>query len=399
MRSYGDKPREFMAMVPNGLLPALVIEVPDANGRPSKRVITESQVIMELIDQLHPPSDGYKAMMPTEPGLLQKHEELAKLERELFSWWCNLIFRPEQGGGNGMASLMGSLMGGGGGNMSGSMRGFLDCLDRVNSALMSTKGPWFLGSEYPMMIDFIFVSHIERMLASCAYWKGLQIRGTGEWKGIDAWFDAFDQRPSYLAFKSDFYTNIMDIPPQYGPGYDGGFEEKRKVFQSTLMGTDGYSWNLPLTYNAEPLEPLYNGPPLPQCVLDAAGITDYANANKNIMEQSCRHAAGWKLASNGVKVSRFAARGGSQGARNPRKTFQAPLSDPYADPDDGCRPCVDKVLQIVCEALLDNNEDHNECLSRLSPVLRTVVDPTMKEDVVGSLSYLREFVFLIYVSL
>lgn len=28
---------------------------------------------------------------------------------------------------------------------------------------------------------------------------------------------------SYLAFKSDYYTHIKDIPPQYGPGYDGGF--------------------------------------------------------------------------------------------------------------------------------------------------------------------------------
>ena len=384
-RSYGDKPREFMAMVPNGLLPALTIDMPDGK----KQVITESQVIMDIIDKLHPPSDGYLPMMPESDDLLRKHQELAKLERELFSWWCNLIFRPETGGGGGMASLMGSLMGGGS-DMSGSMRGFLDCLERVDSALRSTSGPWFLGSEHPMMIDFIFVSHIERMLASCAYWKGLQIRGAGKWKGIDAWFDAFDQRPSYLAFKSDFYTNIMDIPPQYGFCYDGGFDDKREKFQSILLGRDGKSWTLPLAHDAIPLEPLYQGPPLPQNVLEAVSLTDYKNSDPMIMAKVCRQAAGWKLASNGIKVSRFAARGGSRGGKNARKSFQAPLADPYADPDDVARPSVDKVLQIVCEALLDESDDHDTTLANLTPVLKDAVDSDVNDDVASSLAYLRD---------
>ncbi len=43
-----------------------------------------------------------------------------------------------------------------------------------------------------------------------------------------------------LAFKSDYYTHIKDIPPQYGPGYDGGFEEDRQVFSKSITGTDGY---------------------------------------------------------------------------------------------------------------------------------------------------------------
>jgi glutathione S-transferase len=73
MRSYGDKPREFLQKVPSGLLPAI-----EVNGK----VITESQVIMELLDRWH--QEGYKPMMPTEDDEAgrTKYATLAKLERE-----------------------------------------------------------------------------------------------------------------------------------------------------------------------------------------------------------------------------------------------------------------------------------------------------------------------------
>jgi glutathione S-transferase len=73
--SYGDKPREFLQKVPSGLLPAI-----EVNGR----VITESQVIMELLDQWHPTEEGYKPMLPNEndPAGLSRYDSLARLERE-----------------------------------------------------------------------------------------------------------------------------------------------------------------------------------------------------------------------------------------------------------------------------------------------------------------------------
>jgi glutathione S-transferase len=75
MRSYGDKPREFMQKVPNGLLPAMQV-----NGR----IITESQVIMELLDQWHTVDDGYKPMLPDESDekAWETYNTLARLERE-----------------------------------------------------------------------------------------------------------------------------------------------------------------------------------------------------------------------------------------------------------------------------------------------------------------------------
>ena len=90
MRSYGDKPESFLRMVPSGLLPALLLEKND--GR--KQVITESQVIMEYLDLLHPVEEGFRRMLPAENDQA-RYKRLANLERELFSWWCTLIFRPE----------------------------------------------------------------------------------------------------------------------------------------------------------------------------------------------------------------------------------------------------------------------------------------------------------------
>jgi glutathione S-transferase len=228
MRSYGDKPQAFLQKVPSGLLPAI-----EVNGQ----IITESSVIMELLDKWHSPEDGYKPMLPEDDAGMQRYNNLSRLERELFSWWCTLLFRPElpgMGGNNPLKKLLG---GGGGGEMSGSMQGFMDCMQKVDKELKSTTGPWFFDKDYPTMVDFVYVSHVERMLASCAHWKGLNLRDP-KWKldGITAWLDAFEKREHYLAFKSDYYTHIKDIPPQYGPGYDGGFENDRVAFSNSIVG-------------------------------------------------------------------------------------------------------------------------------------------------------------------
>jgi glutathione S-transferase len=211
MRSYGDKPAEFMRMVRGGILPALTVESEDGK----KQTITESQVIMELLDKWHPASEGYKTMLPEEGDSdgWGKYDRLARLERELFSWWCTLLFRPEG------PSIQGGIMGLLGGNkgISGAMQGFLDCIEKVDKELASTAGPWFFEYEYPTMIDFVFVSHVERMLASCAYWKGLNLRSKemkSKYPALNTWLDSFDKRECFLAFKSDYYTHIKDIPPQ-----------------------------------------------------------------------------------------------------------------------------------------------------------------------------------------
>jgi len=275
--------------------------------------------------------------------------------------------------------------------MSGAMRGFLDCVKQVDQELLSTKGPWFFDEyDYPTMIDFLYVSHVERMLASCAYWKGLNLRDPKwDFKGLNAWLEAFEKREPYVAFKSDYFTHVMDIPPQYGPGYDGGFEEDRKKFKRCILGRDR-SWHLPLPHD-DPLQPLYKGPPLPLCVLEAVGLTagpdgTYESCDEQAMEVACRSMAAWKLAGNGSNVSRFAARGGPKGASNPRKTFGAPLADPYAEPDASIQSTVDTTLRIVCRAMIEGETS----LDSLAPILLSIVLEQDKPGVVASLCYVRD---------
>jgi glutathione S-transferase len=377
MRSYGDKPNEFLRKVPGGLLPAL--EVEDGKG-----VITESAVIMQLLDEWHPPTLGYKQMVPSQQeqsDQYRKYEFLMGLERELFRWWCTLLFRPEEttmGGGRGRSNPLSNLFGGGGGGndssstttYSSSLRGFLDCFQRVNDALASTNGPYFLDYtvQHPTMIDFVFASHVERMLASVAYWKGIDLRDSQDWPqfaAVQRWMDALERHEYYLAFKSDYYTHIKDIPPQYGPGYDGvAFQDKIQEFQSNILGLDEKSWTLPLQHD-DSLQPLYRGPPLPLCVLNAAGITrdnnkdgndddgSYLNADPTKIAIACRQMAAWKLTSNGPAISKFSSRGGPKGSKNPRKTFGAELADPYAESDTSILDTVDAVLRVTCMALQD----------------------------------------------
>lgn len=209
-------------------------------------------------------------------------------------------------------------------------------------------------------------------------------------KGINAWLEAFEKRESYLAFKSDYYTHVMDIPPQYGPGYDGGFDDDRRTFSRSIIG-QGASWKLPLTHD-DPIQPLYKGPPLPICVLEAVGLApnengSYESSDPKIMAKACRFMAATKLAGNGEKVSKFASRGGPQGARNPRKTFGAQLADPYANSDDSVLQYVDSVLRIVCSALMLEGAEPSETLQNQ---LVASVPKNQLNGVISSLAYLRD---------
>ena len=109
----------------------------------------------------------------------------------------------------------------------------------------------------------------------------------------------------------------------------------------------------------------------------------YQNSDPAIMAKACRYMAAWKLAGNGINASRFAARGGPKGAKNPRKSFGAQLADPYADPDDEVRPFVDAALRVVCQALLNDDDTQKEAL--ISAVPREHMDGVM-----SSLAYLRD---------
>ena len=143
----------------------------------------------------------------------------------------------------------------------------------------------------------------------------------------------------------------------------------------------------------DPLQPLYRGPPLPLAVLTAAGIVadakgTYESADPTVMAQACRLMAAWKLAGNGINVAKFAARGGPQGAKNPRKSFGAELADPYAKHDDAVLSAVDEALRVICLALKATDQKIPD--QQLVQLLKDAVPAGQVSGVVSSLAYLRD---------
>jgi glutathione S-transferase len=114
----------------------------------------------------------------------------------------------------------------------------------------------------------------------------------------------------------------------------------------------------------------------------------YESCDPVVMAKACREMAAWKLADNGINVSRFAARGGPAGAKNIRKTFGAELADPYADPDDNIRAVVDSALRCVCAAMMDDDASSLDSIHRDS--LLTVVPANQAKAIVSSMVYLRD---------
>ncbi|CAJ1412806.1 unnamed protein product, partial [Effrenium voratum] len=206
MRSYGDKPKEFLALVPRGLLPAMELD---------GRVMTES------LERTFPDPD--KPMLlcctkrfPTDKALQKRASDLLNLERQLFGAWCSFLFRPEM-----------PFIG-------GSEQDFTDTLQAVDAELGRSESPFFLPYPHPTIVDMQYVSHVERAVASAMFYKGYDIRK--KFKNIDRWLSAYEELPHYMATKSDYYTHCMDIPPQYGPCFSN----------DSVRGLDRAVWDLVL---------------------------------------------------------------------------------------------------------------------------------------------------------
>ena len=322
MRSYGDKPAWFLKKVPSGLLPVLELD---------GKMITESLVIMQILEQTFPEIP----MIPEEH--FDRANMLLRLERQLFSDWCGLVFRPSGPGPFG----------------GGARKQFEETFDKVNEALGELPGPWFLGGDTPSIIDLQYVSHVERMNASCLYWKGLQLRSTERWANVERWFAAFEERPCYMATKSDYYTHVMDIPPQYGPGY-GDSSEAAKQAQLNIDGLS--TWRLPLNLSPSDAEPLPD--------------------SMNPGDEAARHEAAYKLVSNYDAIVKFCCRGmGERGA----KQFGAPLADPTAVPNLNYKDKVDKLLRTTVSLLLDGSAGAS-----------TAETSQDGKDVAKCIAYLRE---------
>lgn len=89
-------------------------------------------------------------------------------------------------------------------------------LNKINEELDEDKtGPYFFGSEFSL-VDIDFIPMFERMEGTLTYFQGIRIRGSGQWPNINKWVEAMETRDTYLATRSDYYTNAHASPPQLG---------------------------------------------------------------------------------------------------------------------------------------------------------------------------------------
>jgi len=186
MRCYGEKERWYLQKVPSGILPAIEIQ---------NQVITESDDILFVLEQIY----GPLGQSLNE----QKVLEHRKLERRLFSSWCNWLCR------NSFSQAQEDKK----------KENFKNIAKKLENELQKNSSRWLSpfsteNGERPGSADIIFIPYIERMNASLAYYKGYSLRE--EHPFIDIWLKELEQIDEYRGTQGDFHTHAHDLPPQMG---------------------------------------------------------------------------------------------------------------------------------------------------------------------------------------
>ena len=184
MRCYGDKPASFLAKVPSGLLPALVLD---------GKLYTESATIASLLEASFPGP----LLPPAGSAERRTSDELFKLERTLFGTWLQWLTNRQNDGGYRVA--------------------FERVAARVEDALTRSGGPFFLGKDISL-VDITFAPFLERIAASLLYYKGYAFRGGGAYPRVDAWFAAMSAREPFRAIQSDYFTHAHGACVNIGEG-------------------------------------------------------------------------------------------------------------------------------------------------------------------------------------
>jgi glutathione S-transferase len=220
MFCYGEKESWYKRKVPSGMLPALELD----GG-----IITESDDILIALERVFNPLGwGMEApvVMP-----------LRRLERLLFRAWCTWLCR-----------RAGSSQ-----EEQHNREQFTELVTKVENALASTPGPYFLD-EFST-VDVIFTPYVERMNASLYYYKGYSLRE--ENPHLSAWFDAMESRLTYRGTQSDFHTHVHDLPPQMGGCWENGEPQmllnKARVDNGPWFGLPDVTYPEPETSRAEAL--------------------------------------------------------------------------------------------------------------------------------------------------
>ncbi|WP_320667355.1 glutathione S-transferase [Prochlorococcus sp. MIT 1307] len=209
MRCYGNKESWYTKKVPSGMLPALEID---------NRLYTESdQILLELEDTFGPLGT---------PLTAPRSLELRSLERKLFQawcvWLCNSAFIQRQENQR--------------------KEHFQEVAREMERQLIVNQEPWLdpvfhsSGKSFPGSSDVVFIPYLERMNASLAYYKGLNLRE--EHPKIGTWFKSLEALEVYRGTQGDMHTHAHDLPPQMG-GCWVNSNTKQKQFSLAIDSGEG----------------------------------------------------------------------------------------------------------------------------------------------------------------
>ena len=207
MRCYGEKERWYLEKVPSGMLPAIEIQ---------NKMITESDDILFVLEKIYGPLG--------ESLNNQKVLENRRLERELFSSWCNWLCR------NSLFQAQEEKK----------KEHFKNVAKQFEKALQKNSSGWLTpisteDGERPGAADVIFIPYVERMNASLAYYKGYSLRE--EHPFINIWLKNLEQLDSYRGTQGDFHTHAHDLPPQMGGCFTSSNSTQQLFAQKINMGS------------------------------------------------------------------------------------------------------------------------------------------------------------------
>ncbi len=207
MRCYGDKEKWYLRKVPSGMLPAIEIK---------NHVITESDEILFVLEQIYGPLGQS----------LNEKEVLGhrRLERELFSSWCNWLCRK-------------SLFQG---QEEQKKESFKLVAKKFEEELQKDPFGWLTpiskdDGNKPGSADVIFIPYVERMNASLAYYKGYSLRE--EHPLINTWLSNLENLDEYRGTQGDFHTHVHDLPPQMGGCFTYSNEAQKLFAQEIDKGS------------------------------------------------------------------------------------------------------------------------------------------------------------------
>jgi len=149
--------------------------------------------------------------------------EHRRLERELFSSWCNWLCR------NSLFQAQEERK----------KETFKNVAQKLEKQLQKNASGLLTpisieNDEKPGSADVIFIPYIERMNASLAYYKGYSLRE--EHPYINTWLKSLEQHDEYKGTQGDFHTHAHDLPPQMGGCFTDSNSNQQLFAQEIDMG-------------------------------------------------------------------------------------------------------------------------------------------------------------------